>query len=143
MKIMVSACLTGLNVKYNGGNNLSAEFMKFAEGQKIIPVCPESLGGLKAPRPPAEIVDGRVMNKEGVSVDREFRAGAEKVLEIAKKEQPDLIVLQSRSPSCGVNNIYDGSFTGKLKSGSGVTAELLIKNGFKVIDIEDLPSIEK
>ena len=90
------------------------------------------------PRVPAEIVRGIVINREGISVDREFRAGADDALEIVKKEDPDLVILQSRSPSCGVNQIYDGTFSGRIISGSGVFAAMVIKAGYNVIDIEDL-----
>ena len=138
MKIMVSACLMGDNVKYNGGNNLNEKLLKFTEGQEIIKVCPEILGGLPVPRAPGEIVDGVVRNQDGTSVDFEYRSGARKALEIAKAEQVDLIILQSRSPSCGVNQIYDGTFSGNKINGSGVFAGIMKDNGFKVLDIEDL-----
>ena len=135
---MVSACLAGENCKYNGGNNRNEKVLKLLEGNDVITVCPEELGGLPTPRTPSEIRDGVVMTKDGRNVDAEVRAGACRCLEIAVKEQPDLIVLQSRSPSCGVNQRYDGSFSGKLTDGSGVTAELLMKHGYHVTDAEDL-----
>ncbi len=138
MKIMVSACLAGENCKYDGKNNLNQKISALFEGNEVITVCPETAGGLPTPRIPAEIVRGVVVNKSGISVDREFRLGAEKVLEIAQREQPDLIVFQSRSPSCGVKQRYDGTFTGTLIKGSGVTAELLLSHGFHVVDVEDL-----
>ena len=137
MKIMVSACLVGENCKYNGGNNLNEKLMKLLAGNEVIPVCPEQKGGLPTPRVPSEIRDGVVITKDGRSVDAQFRAGAEKCLEIAKRENPDLIVLMSRSPSCGVKQRYDGTFTGTLIEGFGITAELLLKNGFSVTDLED------
>lgn len=140
MKILVSACLVGENVKYSGGNNLSEKLMEYIRKNdaEVITVCPELLGGLPVPRAPGEIVDGVVRNADGTSVDYEYRSGAAKALEIAKTEKPDLVVLQSRSPSCGVKQIYDGTFSGKKIPGHGVFAELMIKEGFKVIDIEDL-----
>ena len=138
MKIMVSACLVGENCKYNGGNNLNEKVIGLLEGNEVIAVCPEQMGGLPTPRVPSEIVDRIVMTRDGRSVDLEFRTGAEKCLEIAKHECPDLIVFMSRSPSCGVKQRYDGTFTGTLTKGSGVTADLLIKNGFHVTDAEDL-----
>jgi uncharacterized protein YbbK (DUF523 family) len=104
----------------------------------ITPICPEVLGGLPTPRAPSELRDGVVVNQAGVSVDREFRFGAEKCLEIALRERPDLIILKSRSPSCGVRQRYDGTFSGKLITGPGVTAELLIRHGFRVVDVEEL-----
>ena len=96
------------------------------------------MGGLPTPRVPSEIKDGVVTAKDGRIVDAQFRAGAAKCLEIAKREKPDLIVLQPRSPSCGVKQRYDGSFTGKLVDAPGVTAQLLMENGFRCVDIEDL-----
>ena len=139
MKIMVSACLLGENCKYNGGNNRNPELLRLLSGHTVIPVCPEVLGGLPVPRVPAEIVNGAVMNREGISVDDAFRQGAEKALEIALREKPDLIILQPRSPSCGVAEVYDGTFSGKLVSGHGVFAGLALKAGFQVVDAENLP----
>ncbi len=140
MKIVVSACLMGDNCKYDGGNNYSAKLAEYikAHDAEIIKVCPEVMGGLPIPRIPAEIVDGVVTNREGRSVDREFRSGAARALEIVKEADPDVIFLQSRSPSCGVKQIYDGSFTGRKIPGSGVFASLLMEAGYNVIDIEDL-----
>ncbi len=138
MKILVSACLMGENCKYSGGNNRNEKVLALLAEHEIIPVCPEVLGGLPTPRLPAELQDGVVVNKAGVRVDPEFRLGAQKCLEIAEREKPDLIILQSRSPSCGVRQRYDGSFSGKLVEGSGVTAELLMQHGFRVMDVEDL-----
>ena len=138
MKILVSACLLGENCKYSGGNNLNPELIRLLSGHEVIPVCPEVLGGLPVPRVPAEIVDGTVMNREGASVDEAFRKGAERALEIAEKEQPDCIVLQPRSPSCGAKEIYDGSFSGKKIPGMGIFAKLAHENGFCVMDAEDV-----
>ena len=109
MKIMVSACLVGDNCKYNGGNNLNEKLMKLLAGNEVIPVCPEQMGGLPTPRVSAEIRDGVVTAKDGRIVDSEFRVGVAKCLEIARREQPNLIILQSRSPSCGVKQRYDSS----------------------------------
>ncbi len=141
MKIMVSACLLGENCKYNGGNNRSPELLLLLSGHEVVPVCPEVLGGLPTPRAPAEIVNGVVINREGVSVDDAFRLGAKKAIEMARQEKPDLIILQSRSPSCGVKEIYDGTFSGKLIPGYGVFAEMALQAGFRVIDAEDVPEI--
>ena len=141
MKIMVSACLAGENCKYNGGNNRSEKVLKMMAENEVLTVCPEQMGGLSTPRVPAEIRDGVVTAKDGRNVDAQFRAGAAKCLEIAKREQPDLIVLQSRSPSCGVKQRYDGTFSGKLVDRAGVTAQLLMDNGFRCIDVEDLGEV--
>ena len=138
MKILVSACLLGTNCKYNGGNNLNQSVLVFIEGHEVIGICPEQLGGLSTPRLPAEIVDGVVTNKEGVSVDAEFRKGAQSALAAALENKVDLAILQSRSPSCGVKEIYDGSFSGKKIQGQGVFAKLLSARGIKVLDAEDV-----
>ena len=138
MKIMVSACLLGENCKYSGGNNSNEKVLAYVAGHEVIPVCPEVMGGLPTPRVPAEIVQGVVINREGVNVDREYRLGAQKALQIAKEKQIDLTILQSRSPSCGVKEIYDGTFSGKRIPGQGVTAKLLSDNGFAVMDAEEL-----
>ena len=138
MRIMVSACLAGDNCKYNGGNNLNEKVLQLMEENEVITVCPEQLGGLPTPRVPSEIIDDVVTAKDGRIVDAEFRAGAAKCLEIAVREQPDLIVLQSRSLSCGVKQRYDGTFSGTLIDGAGVTAQLLIEHGFRCVDVEDL-----
>lgn len=138
MKILVSACLLGENCKYNGGNNYSEKVAKFTKGHQVISVCPECLGGLPTPRVPAEIVNGVVTNREGQNVDAEFRKGAEIALNIAKEETIDVAVLQSRSPSCGVKQIYDGTFSKRVIDGQGVFAEMLQKHGFQLIDVEDL-----
>ena len=138
MKILVSACLLGENCKYNGKNNYSERVVKYLEGHEVIPVCPEVLGGLTTPRDPSELVDGVVINYKGVNVDRQFWEGAKEALRIAKENGIDLAILQSRSPSCGVKQIYDGSFTGKLIPGQGVFAQLLEKNSFRVMDCEEI-----
>ncbi|WP_443682633.1 DUF523 domain-containing protein [Phascolarctobacterium succinatutens] len=138
MKILVSACLLGKNCKYNGGNNLNQSVLDFIEGHDVIGVCPEQLGGLSTPRLPAEIVDGVVTNKEGVCVDNEFRKGAEAALTIALENKAELAILQSRSPSCGVKEIYEGSFSGRKIKGQGVFAKLLTVHGIKVLDAEDV-----
>lgn len=138
MKIMISACLAGKNCKYNGGNNRNEKVVKLMEENDVILVCPEQMGGLPTPRVPSEVRDSVVITRDGRNVDAEFRAGAAKCLEIAIQEQPDLIVLQSRSPSCGVKQRYDGTFTGTLTDRAGVTAQLLMENGFKCVDVEEV-----
>ena len=138
MKILVSACLLGQKCKYNGGDNYNEQVMAFIEGHEVIAVCPEVAGGLPIPRRSCEIVDGKIVNTAGESKDREYREGAEKCLQIAKETNADLAILQSRSPSCGVNQIYDGTFSGRLIAGSGVFTSLLRENGFRTLDAEDL-----
>ena len=134
MKILISACLLGENCKYDGGNNRNDTVLELVHGHDVIPVCPEALGGLRTPRVPSEIVDEKVINKEGISVDDEFRSGAKKAFEIALENGVDMAILQSRSPSCGVNEIYDGTFSGTLIPGRGIFAQMLVDAGIKVVD---------
>ena len=143
MKIMVSACLAGENCKYNGGNNRNEKVLQLINENDVITVCPEQMSGLPTPRVPAEIKEGVVTAGDGRIVDAQFRAGAKKCLEVALRERPDLIVLQSRSPSCGVKQRYDGTFTGTLVDGAGVTAQLLMENGFRCVDVEDLVQVHE
>lgn len=138
MRIMVSACLLGENCKYSGGNNRHEKVLEYIKGHEVIPICPEVMGGLPTPRPPAEIVSGEVINRLGVSVDREYRLGAEKALKLAREKQIDLAILQPRSPSCGTKEIYDGTFSGKRIPGMGVTAALLKENGYVVLGADEL-----
>ena len=142
MKIMVSACLLGQKCKYDGGDNRSERVIAFTDGHEVIPVCPEMAGGLPAPRFPCEIVNGVVMNGSGENKDKEFRDGAEKCLELAKEKAIDLAILQPRSPSCGTGHIYDGTFSGKIIEGNGVFASLLLENGFRVMNANDLRLFE-
>ena len=137
---MVSACLLGQKCKYNGGDNYSEKVAEYVRGHDVIPVCPEVEGGLPVPRKPCEIVGGIVRNKDGESKDMEYRRGAEICLKKAAEEKVSLAILQSRSPSCGAKQIYDGSFSGKLIEGKGIFASLLVKNGIKVVDVGDIRS---
>ncbi len=138
---MVSACLLGQKCKYDGGDNYSKTVAACCEGHEIVAVCPETAGGLPVPRRPCEIVDGVVRNDRGENVDRAFREGAETCLRKAMEEKVDLAILQPRSPSCGVRQVYDGTFTGRLTEGSGVFAALLMRHGFRVADALDAEKI--
>lgn len=138
MKVLVSACLLGRNCKYNGGNNRNQRVMDFLRGHEIVAVCPEVEAGLGVPRTPVEIVNGEVQTKDGISVDERLRAAVERVLEQAKALEIDCALLQSRSPTCGVNQVYDGSFTGRRIAGSGILAQALKDAGYRVIDAEDV-----
>lgn len=125
------------------GPHQEHQYEQYQELVEVIPVCPEILGGLPTPRVPAEIVNGVVINREGQSVDKEFRLGAQKALQIALAERVDIAILQSRSPSCGVNEIYDGSFTGKRIKGSGIFATVLKTHGIRVFDVADIENVER
>lgn len=138
MRVLVSACLLGRNCKYSGGNNRNERVIDFLKDKEIVEVCPEVLGGLSTPRPPAELVDGTVMNINGENVNEEFRHGVELAMRQVEKEGIDLAILQSRSPTCGVKQIYDGSFSGRLVAGQGLLAQALIDAGYTVVDAEDI-----
>lgn len=131
-KLLVSACLLGENCKYNGGNNYDPAAVALGERYELIPVCPERLGGLPTPRVPAERVGDRVVNRDGADVTEAYRRGAEAALETALAHGIRRAALQERSPSCGCGIVYDGTFTGRLVPGEGVTAELLRKHGVKI-----------
>ena len=138
MKVIVSACLLGRNCKYNGGNNFDPKVAEYVEGKEIIPVCPEELAGLGIPRPPIEIVNGEVRRKDGTSVDAAVREAIKKILAQVKDEDIQCAILKSRSPTCGVHQVYDGTFSGTLVNGSGLLAKALIDAGYTVLDAEDL-----
>ena len=137
-KIMVSACLLGENCKYNGGNNYDPRVAALCEGREVIPVCPEALAGLGIPRIPIEILDGKVIRRDGVEVDAAIRAAVAQILEQIKNEDIQCAVLKARSPTCGARQVYDGSFTGKLVDGAGVLAQALKDAGYTVLDNEEL-----
>lgn len=137
MKIIVSACLLGRNCKYNGGNNFDPKVAEFMEGKEVIPVCPEELAGLGIPRPPIEIVHGEVRRKDGTSVDAAVREAIEKILAQVKDEPIQCAILKSRSPTCGVRQVYDGTFSGALVDGSGLLAQALKDAGYTVLDAEE------
>lgn len=141
MKILVSACLLGIDCRYDGGGNLVPEWLEVLKGHQVIPVCPEQLGGLTTPRPPAEIVSEaplRILTDTGADVTAAFQKGAEESLKLAKLLDADCAVLKERSPSCGVNHIYDGTF-GRVKlNGQGLTARMLKQAGLPLYSEEEL-----
>lgn len=133
MRILVSACLLGAACRYDGaakGHPLAGELCR---RHQVIPVCGEIYGGLPTPRTPAERQGEKVMTRDGRDVSAEYRRGAEEVLRLARLTGAELAILKERSPSCGSGQIYDGSFSGRLTEGWGVTAQLLRENGIPVI----------
>ena len=134
MKIIVSACLLGDNVKYDGTNNKNDELIEFLKDYEIIKVCPEVFGTLKIPRISAEIVGDRVINKNGIDVTNEYLLGAKKTLKIAKDNNIKIAILKKNSPSCGSGKVYDGTFSHTLIDGDGITAKLLKENGILVFN---------
>lgn len=111
---------------------------EFVKGHELIPVCPEMMAQLGCPRTPIEIVNGVLMDRDGKNVDASVRGAVRRALESIAGEKIDCAVLQSRSPTCGVNQVYDGTFSGRRISGSGVFAQALIDAGYRVIDAEDV-----
>ena len=132
--VLVSACLLGVCCRYDGRSNPNDAVLSLLgrDDINLIPVCPEQLGGLPTPRIPSERRDGRVMNRAAEDVTTHFVRGAEEGLRIAKIYGCQVAILKERSPSCGCGRIYDGSFTGMLTEGDGVTAELLLREGITV-----------
>lgn len=136
--ILVSACLIGINCKYSGDNNENEKVKEYLKGKEFTLVCPEQLGGLSTPRPPAEIVDGKVITKDNKDVTENFVRGANETLKIANLYVCSEAILKEGSPSCGCNLIYDGSFSGKKIPGKGITARLLEEEGMNVKSEKDL-----
>ncbi len=137
MKV-VSACLAGKKCRYDGRSSPCEKVIELVKKGEAIPVCPEQLGGLKIPRVPSEIKGDRVITKEGRDVTAQFEKGAEEALKIAQLNNCKEAILKSKSPSCGLGKIYDGTFSGKLKDGDGIFTRLLKKNNFSVITEEDI-----
>ncbi|UCD04583.1 MAG: DUF523 domain-containing protein [Candidatus Woesearchaeota archaeon] len=135
---LCSACLLGIKCRYDGRSKPSDKVLELSKKEVLIPVCPEQLGGLPTPRIPQEIVGDRVINKSGEDVTENFNKGAEEVLEIARIFGVKEAILKQKSPSCGCGKISDGTFSGNVIDGDGVTTELLKKNGIKVISEEDI-----
>ena len=137
-KILVSACLLGVDCKYSGGNNYNEKVLEYIKDYEVIPVCPEIMGGLSTPRPPSERIENKVLNNQGVDVTSEYAKGANETLKLAKLFNVKKALLKAKSPSCGKGKIYDGTFTSTLIVGNGVTVELLESNNIEVITEQDL-----
>ena len=112
-KIIVSACLLGRNCKYSGGNNRNEAVLSYVKGREVISVCPEVAAGMPVPRPPVELREGRVISCEGKDLDAVYRAGVARTLEALAGEEIECAILKAKSPTCGVHEIYDGTFSGK------------------------------
>lgn len=146
-KILMSACLLGQKVRYDGGDCLQnhSRLQAWLDAGKVVTICPEMAGGLATPRPPAEIQGGKtgdvvlqglatVLTSTGIDVTEEFVKGAQKALALAQKHQVRVAILKAKSPSCGSNTVYDGNFTGQQIPGMGITAALLSQHGILVFD---------
>lgn len=133
MTILVSACLLGIACRYDGKSKPNAAVLALAGAHTLIPFCPEQLGGLPTPRIPSEYDGACVRNRAGTDVTEAFRRGADEALRIAELVRPDLVILKDKSPSCALGIRYDGSFTGRLTAGDGMTAALFKSRGIRVI----------
>lgn len=130
--LLVSGCLLGKNTKYNGKNNYIPLIEKIKEKYNIIVICPEVMGGLSIPRDPSEISGNKVINNKMKDVTFEYNKGAEITLELAIKNNCKKALLKEKSPSCGVNYIYDGTFSGNIICGMGITTKILVSNNIDV-----------
>lgn len=139
--LIISACFLGRNVKYNGGNNLLSNIKELEEYFELIPICPETEGGLNTPRNPSEIIGDKVFSNIGEDVTAQFRKGASIALERAIKSGAKLALLKSKSPSCGNGLIYDGAFSGKLTVGDGIAASLLKEHGIMVFTENEIEQL--
>ncbi|MBU3924222.1 MAG: DUF523 domain-containing protein [Nanoarchaeota archaeon] len=136
MKI-VSACLAGIGCRYDGSGKPCQKVIELIKEGKAIPVCPEQLGGLTTPRTPVEIVEGKVLTKDGEDKTQEFIKGAEEGMKIAEMTNSTEAILKTKSPSCGCGKIYDGTFTGNIKDGDGIFTKMLKQKGIKCLTEED------
>jgi uncharacterized protein YbbK (DUF523 family) len=153
-KILVSACLLGEPVRYHGGDAVCrhAILLRWRDEGRLVPICPEVWGGLPVPRPAAEIrgggggavLDGlgRVVDQGGRDVTDLFLKGARLALEAAEREGVRLAILKDKSPSCGSRTVYDGTFSGTFRPGSGVTAALLERHGIRVFTEAEIPAAD-
>ena len=132
MRLLISACLLGCRCRYDGASKPQPWLAALAERHELVPVCPEQMGGLATPRLPAERQGDRVVTKEGADVTAQYRRGAEEALRLCRLFDCQAALLKERSPSCGCGSVYDGTFTGVLTAGDGVTAELLRAEGVPV-----------
>lgn len=137
-RILVSACLLGVSCRYDGTGKANEQLMKLMEKYELVPVCPETLGGLATPREPSEIVGGRVVSSSGKDVTAQFVKGAQETLKLAELYGCKRAVLKEKSPSCGFQKVYDGTFSKVLIQGNGIAADLLFKNGITVTGETDL-----
>lgn len=140
--ILVSACLAGINCKYNGKNNYNEKIFNMVKEGRAIPVCAEQMGGLTTPRLPSEIkyINGKryVINSNNIDVTQEFEKGADEILKLAKSMNIKKAILKARSPSCGIGKIYSGNFDRTLVDGNGVLADLLLNNDIEVITEDEI-----
>lgn len=140
-KIIVSGCLYGYHCRYDGKDCYSEKIEQLKEKAILIPLCPEQMGGLSTPRYPSEIVGDKLINRKGIDVTEEYHRGAKATLGIALENGVKYALLKQKSPSCGKDRIYDGSFTGTVIEGSGVTAKLLQEHQIQVFTEDEIDQL--
>lgn len=138
MNILISACLLGIECRYDGAGKKIPEIEQLKKKHHLIPICPEIFGGLPTPREPAEKVGDRIMTKTGNDVTVYYKKGANEVLKLARLFDCKYAILKEYSPSCGYGEIYDGTFTGQLIKGDGILANLLAQNGVTILGEKDI-----
>ena len=138
--VLISACLLGVDCKYNGSNNKLDDKIihSLKEKYNLIPVCPEIMGGMPTPRNPVEISDGKVFYYDGEEFTKEFEKGSEEVVKLAKLYDATIAILKENSPSCGSNYIYDGTFNHQKIKGMGIAAHKLSKENIKLFSEENV-----
>lgn len=142
MNILISACLLGVNCRYDGTGKLDKKIEAIKQSHNLIPICPEIYGGLPTPREAAERVKDKILTKSGVDVTDSYQRGAEEILKLAKMFDCKYAILKERSPSCGYGKIYDGTFMGNIIEGNGVLAELLTDNNIAIIGEARIEELE-
>ena len=139
--LIISACLLGTPCRYDGKSVKKIDIERLCEKYNLIPVCPEIYGGLPTPRVPSERRGDKVIMRDGCDVTDNYKRGAEAALSLCEIYGIDLAILKAKSPSCGCGRIYDGSFSGTLTNGDGVTAELLLAHGVRVLTEENIDKL--
>lgn len=135
-EVIVSACLAGLNCRFDCRSQERSEVVALVQAGKAIPICPEQMGGLSTPRDPSEQINGRIKTNKNIDVTDSYKLGAQEALKVANLFGIKKAILKSKSPMCGVHHIYDGTFSGKLIKGKGILSELLHDEGFELEEID-------
>ena len=140
-KLLISACLLGVNCKYNGKNNYNSQIEELKKKYELVPICPEVMGGLSIPRDPSEIKDDKVISKNGNDVTANFLSGAYQALQLVDISNIKIALLKDGSPSCGSSYIYDGTFTKNKITGMGITAKLLKENNITIYNEKEIEKL--
>lgn len=142
-RIIVSQCLLGYDCRYKGDHCKNEHILSLAKDHVLIPICPEQMGGLSTPRDPSEIVGDKFFSNKGKDVTKQYQKGAQIALSIAQLNKADFAILKYRSPSCSKGMIYDGTFSGKLIAGNGITTNLFLQNNIDVFNENEWDEIKE